>query len=201
MSPVEAIQILGLRVGKTYTSGQLEDALTRAQGAALSIMRYSGGDIQRQEQAGKRLSLIGEASKVLKGEVRNGKLVVRRQPAIPASAGAVSSRRPRIRQAARRAAPAPVTGGTAANGPSAKAILQQGVSALWNLAVVVWWLVTFPIRALIRKRLVRSAVALLLVAILLWLSWTFLTGGIRALALNVQAVCEALNRLLRRQFE
>jgi len=200
MSPLEAILILGLKPGRTYTASELEAALSEATRRELAAFRYPQGDLSRQDQSIEKLRLLTEAGRILRAQLKNGKLRIEAQkpaPGVSRSIASVSGLPQGIAATARRVAPSAATRGRS---PSALTMLKTTLRALRDLSLVSWWLLTCPVRFLIEHKLVRSAVSFILVAILIWFSWKLLTGSIQALTSHVRAVCEAVNSFITQTF-
>ena len=204
MSPLEALMILSLKPGRAYSAAQFEEAVTQAEKTILPIFRHPGGDLERHEEARKKLSLVSEAGRVLRAEIKNGKLLVKPRKAAPSASRRVASgksaARRNVHSAALAAGPSAVATRAAPSSPAAWTMFKTTLRALRDLLVVAWWLLTCPVRFLVERKLVRSAASLALTAVLIWLSLSFLTGGVQAITSQVRAICEVVNTFFTRTF-
>ncbi len=161
MSPLEALQILGLKPGRTYSARQLEETVTQTERRELAVFRHPGGDLERHEQARKSLSLVSEAGRVLRAEVKNGKLLVKGQRARSSASQRAASGKSVARRTVHSAAASAVARSSAATRaapgfPGAAAMLKTALIALRDLLVVTWWLLTCPVRFLVERKLMRA---------------------------------------------
>ncbi len=202
MSPLDACMILGLQPGRTYSATQLKEAAAQEEARARAIFRFPAGDLARQEEARKKLLLVQKAAGVLMAEITGGKLCVQPRPTAPAAPVRPASGTPAARAGGQSpvapAPPAPVSTAATVSPASAWTMLKRALRAFWDLVVVVWWLLTCPVRCLVERKLVRSALSLTLVALLVWLSWTLLTGGVPSLTAQVRAASDSVNTWIGR---
>jgi hypothetical protein len=190
MTPIEALEVVGLRPGKRYTATQLDQAVRQAESLALVRIRHARTS-KDQDQAMQELPVIKEAEKVLQGCLVGGVLCVKPQKA---KAGVSRSKVPGHRTTATRRQVAPVatrpSGARSAKGfIQVQPMLLQAFKAARDLLFFSWWALTLPVRFLSQRRLVASAVSFLLVSGTLWCSWTFLSGG----AIGVSQTAESLS--------
>jgi hypothetical protein len=204
MSPLEALEVVGLEPGKPYAAAQVDQAVSKADILALNRFRHSH-DPKEQEQARQTLALVKEAERVLKGCTVGGVLNVKPLK----SASGVSTRkvpgRPQ-KVGAPSAAATPQGRPSAAPRPSATPVRVR-VSQVWpmvlkalratgDLLFFFWWALTIPVRLFVQRKLVAFAVSFLLVSGVLWCSWTFLTGGALGVSQTVESVSGWVNNTL-----
>jgi len=189
MSPIEALAVLGLKPGRRYTEQKLNAVVTAHKIQAQNAYR-SAATVHQQEAAIQMMQQISEAASALRACVKHGVLYVPRMRA-PAA-------RTRVARQSRAVGSVPIPASTTATtaGFDAWSMLKTAFRAVRDLLIVAWWLLTRPVKLLIERKVVRSAASFVLVAILIWLCWTLLTGSIQALSSRVQALCEAVNGFL-----
>ena len=202
MSPMEAIQIIGLQPGLSHSDRAVDQAVTQAEIQAQNAVRFSATP---QEQDGhiQRLQKIQEAANILRSRFGGGCVCI--QGAMPGRTTAPKVRAPRPSRPRtfpkRRPSLAHQLHRLSAAGPRhlpSSATPRQVVGRLGRIMrdglFVLWYILTWPIRLVLQRKLWKAAFMALLVAGVLWLCILLVAVGIVGLAARVRAATQSINR-------
>ena len=212
MSPLEALQVLGLKPGKRYPAEKISKVAQQAVAVALIPFRFRTSP-QQQEEARKKLAEVKEAKKTLECCASGGVVYVKKQAVAPAvsppPAAAATPARPCHRAvhslAMRKTA-------SSARGSLSKVLSVPGsvtrhqitkklVSATGNTLYVLWFFLTWPVRLFVQRRLWAGATSTVLTAALIWLCYSFVTGGVLGITSRLRSASENFNQVLVRSLK